>query len=168
MLAGEPRNLAEFRRGLPPRIAERVIGTVAGARHEPADVIVARAGALLGDVEGQREAEEVDALLTAAAKSGKAAVGCDAVLEGVNRGAVHRLYLLKGFSEPGRLCTGCGVLLRGFGWSCRLCEKETRVVELGEVLTERVVASGGTVETVEIHQALAGAGGVAAQLRYPL
>ena len=41
------------------------------------------------------------------------------------------------------------MLLRGFGWSCRLCEKETRVVELGEVLTERVVASGGTVETVE-------------------
>jgi len=42
VLAGEPGNLAEFRRGLPPRIAEPVIGTVAGARHEAADVIVAR------------------------------------------------------------------------------------------------------------------------------
>ena len=168
VLAGDPRNIAAFRRALPRPLAALVIGTVAGARHEAADVIVARAGTLLGHAEGQREAEEVDALLTAAAKNGNAAAGLDAVLEGVNRGAIHRLYLLKGFSEPGQLCTGCGTLLRGFGWSCRLCGKETREVELGEVLTERVVASGGTVETVEMHQALGGAGGVAAQLRFPL
>ncbi len=168
VLAGEPRNVAVFRRGLPPRLAERIIGIVAGARHETADAIAGRAAELLAHLEGQREVEELDAVLTAAAKGGKATSGLDGTLEAVNRGAVHRLYILKGFTEAGRFCSGCDVLERGFSWACRLCGKETSPVELGEAMTDRVVGAGGTVQTVEIHQALARAGGVAAQLRYPL
>jgi hypothetical protein len=41
-------------------------------------------------------------------------------------------------------------------------------VELGAVMAERDVAAGGTLETIEVHQPLAAAGGVAAELRYPL
>jgi hypothetical protein len=41
-------------------------------------------------------------------------------------------------------------------------------VELGEAMAEHVAAAGGTVETIEVHQPLAVAGGVAAELRYPL
>jgi hypothetical protein len=40
-------------------------------------------------------------------------------------------------------------------------------VELGEAMAERVVAAGGSVETIEVHQPLTMAGGVAAALRYP-
>jgi hypothetical protein len=35
-------------------------------------------------------------------------------------------------------------------------------------MAERVAAAGGTVETIEVHQPLGVAGGVAAELRYPL
>lgn len=167
VLAGDPRNVAVFRQELPPRLARHIVGAVAGARHESADVIVARAAALLPHVEGQREAEELDAVLVAAAKGGKAVKGVEATLAAVNRRAVHRLYVLRGFSEPGRVCTGCGVLQRGFSWTCRACGKDTAAVELGEVLTGRVMAAGGTVETIEAHQPLAAAGGIAARLRYP-
>lgn len=58
--------------------------------------MVERAAGYLSRVEEQREAEEVDRVLTAAAKRGKAAAGLDATLEAVNRGAVHCLYLSKG------------------------------------------------------------------------
>jgi hypothetical protein len=41
-------------------------------------------------------------------------------------------------------------------------------VELAEAMAERVVATGGSVETIEAHQPLGAAGGIAAELRYPL
>ncbi len=168
VLAGEPRNVAVFRKELPPRLAASVVGTVAGARHEAIGIIVDRAVEYLPHVQGQREAEGVDAALTAAAKRGKASAGLEATLKAINRGAVHRLYLLKGWSAPGRRCGGCGTLQDGFTWTCPACGGEAVAVELGEAMAERVVANGGAVETIEVHQPLAAAGGVAAELRYPL
>jgi peptide subunit release factor 1 (eRF1) len=168
ILAGEPRNVAVFRQELPPPIAAYVLGTVTGARHEAIGLIVDRAAEYLSHVEGQREAEGVDATLTAAAKRGKGAAGLEATLEAINRGAVHRLYLLKGWSVPGRRCGGCGTLHGGFPWTCPTCGGEALTVELGEAMAEHVAAAGGTVETIEVHQPLAVAGGVAAELRYPL
>ena len=168
VLAGEPRNVAAFRKALPPRIAGYIVGAVAGSRHEPAGLIVRRAAELLPHVEGQREAADVDGVLTAAAKRGKAAAGLDATLEAINRGAVHRLYLLKGFRASGRVCTTCGGLQRAFIWTCVACGSEATAVELGEAIADRVVAAGGTVETIDDHLALAATGGIAAALRYPL
>jgi peptide subunit release factor 1 (eRF1) len=168
VLAGEPRNVAVFRKELPARIAEFVVGAVTGARHEATGVIVERAAEYLPHVEGQREAAEVDVVLTEAAKRGKATAGLDATLQAINRGAVHRLYLLKGWSAPGRHCTGCGALQGGFTWVCPACGQEATTVELGEAMAARVVAAGGSVETIEAHQPLAVAGGIAAELRYPL
>ena len=168
VLAGEPRNVAAFRKELPAGIAAHVVGIVAGARHETTDVLVARAAEYVPHVEGQREAEEVDRVLTAAAKRGKASAGLEATVEAVNRGAVHRLYLLKGWSTAGRACSGCGALRPGRTGKCPACGSEATPVELGEAMAERVVASGGTVETIAAHQPLAAAGGIAAELRYPL
>ena len=167
VLAGEPRNLAVFRKELPPRLASMVVGTVAGARHEAIGLIVDRAAEYLPHVQGQREAESVDAALTEAAKRGKATAGLEATLDAVNRGAVHRLYVLKGWSTPGRRCGRCGTLQSGFSFTCPACGGEAGTVERGEAMAERVVAAGGSVETIEVHRPLAAAGGVAAALRYP-
>jgi peptide subunit release factor 1 (eRF1) len=168
VLAGDPRNIAALREELPPRVAERIVGTVEGARHEPMGAIVARAAQLAPHAEGQRAAAAVDAVLTTAAKRGKAAAGLEATLQAVNRGAVHRLYLLKGFNTPGRVCAGCGALQSGDTWKWPDCGGEATSVELGEAMAERVAAMGGTVETIEAHQLLAAVGGIAAELRYPL
>lgn len=168
VLAGEPRNVALFRQELPPRLAALVVGTVAGARHEAIGLIVDRAAEYLPHVQGQREAEGVEAALTAAAKRGKGSSGLEATLGAVNRGAVHRLYLLKGWSAPGRRCRTCGALGGGGAWTCPTCGGEALTVELGEAMAERVAGAGGTVETIEVHHPLAVAGGVAAELRYPL
>jgi peptide subunit release factor 1 (eRF1) len=167
VLAGDPRNVAVFRKELPPRLAGSVIGTVAGARHEAIGLIVDRATEYLPHVQGQREAEGVDAALTEAAKRGKATAGLEATLEAVNRDAVHRLYVLKGWSTPGRRCQACATLQTGFSFACPACGAETVAVELGEAMAARVVAAGGGVESIEVHQPLARAGGVAAALRYP-
>lgn len=167
VLAGESQNVASLRKEL-GRIVGHVVGTVAGARHEAMALILARAAEYVSRVEGQRGAAGVDAVLTAAAKRGKGAAGLDATVWAVNRGAIHRLYLLKGWSAPGRACAGCGELSEHVTWTCPTCGGPAAAVELGEALARRVVAAGGSVETIEGHPPLAVAGGVAAELRYPL
>ncbi|MBI3030630.1 MAG: hypothetical protein HYY64_14075 [Candidatus Rokubacteria bacterium] len=168
VMAGEPRTIAVFQKRLPPRIAERIVGSIAGARHESAAVLVGRAAQFLARLRGGEGADAVDAILTEAAKGGRAVAGLDETLEAVARGAVQRLYLLQGFSQPGRLCVECGALQSGDAATCRLCGKPTTAAELGGAIAERVIATGGKVETVGVHQALARVGGVAALLRYPL
>jgi len=168
VLAGDPPNVPVFREQLPRRIADLVVGTVAGAHHEATAVMVGRAAEYVSHAQAQQEAAAVDAALTTAAKRGRATAGLDATLEAVNRGAVHRLYLLKGWSTPGRRCTGCGRLQAGFTWVCPTCGREATTVDLAEAITARVIAAGGSMGTIESHQPLAAAGGVAAELRFPL
>lgn len=168
VLVGEPRNIALFEKRLPRRITERIVGRIAGARHESAGVLVRRAAEFLGERRGEGEAAGVDSVLTEAAKSRGAVAGLEETFEAVSRGAVRLLYLLRGFSQPGRVCAGCGSLQGGDGQKCRLCGKATKATELGEAIVDRVIAAGGKVETIGSHPGLRGVGGVAALLRYPL
>jgi peptide subunit release factor 1 (eRF1) len=168
VIAGEPRTISVFQKRLPNRIAERVAGSIAGARHESVAVLVGRAAEFLAHLRGGEGADAVEAILTEAAKGGRAVAGLEETLEAVARGAVQRLYLLEGFSQPGRLCVECGGLQGGAEATCHLCGKPTRAAELAGAIVDRVIAAGGKVETIEIHQALARVGGVAALLRYPL
>jgi len=168
VLAGEPKNIAGLRRELPPRIASQIVGEISAARHEPSGAIVGRAVELIGHLVLSDEVPGVDAVLTEAAKSRQAVAGVEETVEAANRGAVHRLYVLRGMRGPASLCPGCGVLFPGAPDDCRLCGKALQAVELGEALVRRVLAAGGSVDTVDAHQRLTDVGGVAALLRYPL
>jgi peptide subunit release factor 1 (eRF1) len=168
VMSGEAKNVTLFRKHLVPRIDQLVAGVVAGARHEAASAIIGRATELLGRLEEQAHAIAVDGVLSEAAKSRQAVAGVDETLDAVNRGAVHQLYLIGGFREIGRTCEACGALQRGTHPACRFCGKATRATELGEAMTDRVIAAQGKADTVEVHQALAEVGGVAARLRFPL
>ena len=50
--------------------------------------------------------------------------------------------------------------------ACRFCGAETRVTELGEAMSSRVLATGGGVSVVNRHSGLDGQDGVGALLRY--
>ena len=165
---GEPRTITVLRERLPQRIAERIVGHVPGTRYEPASAILDRAAALVARAKREEAERAVDAVLTEAAKSRQAVAGVEETLDAVARGAIHRLYVLKGFNEPGRACVECGALQREPASGCRLCGKTTKPVELGEAIAGRVISSGGTAETVEAHAGLARVGGVAALLRFSL
>ncbi len=83
------------------------------------------------------------------------------------RRAVHRLYLLAGFSAPGTACERCDALQEDTG-PCRLCGGPTDGVKRGEAMAERVLTSGGWIRRIPAHDGLAEVGGVAARLRYPV
>jgi peptide subunit release factor 1 (eRF1) len=167
VLAGQPEVLARLRSLLPVRVAGRVAGTIRGARWEAADALLERAVARLAAREARDAALEAEAVLVEAAKSGRAVAGLAATLEAVRRRAVHRLYLLAGFSAPGAACERCDALQEVTG-PCRLCGGPTDGVELGEAMAERVLASGGWIRRIPAHDGLAAVGGVAARLRYPV
>ena len=168
VLAGEPRVIAALRKHLPKALNAAVAGTVAGAHFESSAAIGDRAIELIRHLEATRGAAEVDSALTEAAKRGRAVAGLDGTLGAVARGAVHRLYLLEGLKRPGRGCLGCAAIDRDEGVTCRLCGGALHEVELGEAMSERVIADGGTVVPVSTHAGLERMDGVAAVLRFPL
>ena len=168
VLAGEPRNVSALRRELPQRAAAHIVGDVPAVRHEPSSVLAGRAIGLVAYLDASSDVPAVDAVLTEAAKSRQAVAGMEETVEAVNRGAVRRLYVLRGLRGPASACPGCGALFPGVAEDCRLCGKALQAVELGDTLVRRVLAAGGTVDTVDAHQRLAAVGGVAALLRYPL
>jgi peptide subunit release factor 1 (eRF1) len=167
VLAGSPRAVAVFRSHLDRRIGRMIAGAIAAASHEPVDALVERAVELLGRRKAEAEAAEVQEAVVEAAKGGAATAGVEATLDAAGRGAVRRLYLLKTFHETGRRCSACGAIQPGSSGDCRVCGGDTELLELGEALVERVVATGGSVDMVE-EPGLARVEGVAALLRYPL
>jgi hypothetical protein len=157
-----------FRKELPSDLADRVVGAIAGSQHEAASSFVERASSLLALRRGSDLAAAVDRLLVEAEKGGRPAAGPGAVLHAAGRGAIQRLYLLGGFSAPGRACSACGGLQSGADATCRLCGGLTTETELGEAVVARVIAAGGAVQILEKHAGLARVDGVAALLRYSL
>jgi len=168
VLAGDDRLVAALRSHLPTSLAERVIGGVRAAQYETASALARRATELLARTHAEEAQAAVDAVLTEAAKGGRAVAGPEATLDAALRGAVHRLYALRAFREAGRRCPACRALQRGPAARCRLCGEETQAVELSDALVDRVLAAGGQVEVVEAHEGLDAVGGIAARLRYPL
>ena len=166
VLAGGTRNVAVFRAQLPPRIAGRIVGTIPGARHEPASALASRAGELIRRSTSSDQAGTLDTVLAEAGAGGRAAAGLDNLLDAANRGTVDRLYLLRSFAETGGVCPGCRALHRAGRNTCPWCGKTTSPVDLAEAMIQRSLAAGGTAEIVEVHANLARAGGVAALLRY--
>jgi Bacterial archaeo-eukaryotic release factor family 10 len=166
VLAGEPRVVAVFRGRLPAAMAERIVGSVSGARYEASGAILRRAAELLAHADELQGDDAVDSALTEAAKGGQAVAGLEPTIEAVNRRAVRHLYLLKAFSAPGRVCVECEALQRESDATCRFCGQQTRAIELGEAMVDRVLATGGEVTMPERHGALAESEGLAALLRY--
>jgi len=150
------------------RIARLIAGVVSGSRHETSSDIARRASELVSHVDMQEQGSALAAVLTEAAKGGRAVAGVDATVEAVNRGAVRRLYVLKTLSLAGWSCARCASLQGDPGIRCRLCGGEATPVELTNAIVDRVIASGGEAEIVDVHEDLRRLGGLAALLRYPL
>jgi len=165
LLAGHEDRLSSFRPHLPERLQPLVVGSVHAGRWEPTSAILARAAERLGFQKLSDEATDVDDILTEAAKGGHAVAG-PGTLEAARRAAILRLYILRGLHRRGGECERCGAL-QETGPQCWLCGGLAREIDLGAALVERVLATGGSVDTVGEHSGLAAVGGIAARLRYP-
>jgi peptide subunit release factor 1 (eRF1) len=167
VLAGEERTVAAFGQRLPRTLSDRVAGTVAGARYEASAVLAGRAADLLAR-RSREDGDSVEAVLTEAAKGGRAVAGIGPTLQAVNRGAVHRLHVLAGSAVPAAMCRSCGAVQVPEAATCVTCGGDLRRPSGLDAVVDRVIGDGGHVEVVGSHAGLAAAGGLAARLRYPL
>ncbi len=167
VMAGEMRNVSALRQHLAPRILDRVVGTVSASRREATASLVARAAELLATLEKSEAGAAVEGVLTEAAKGGRAVAGLVPTMLAARRGAVRRLYVIEGLREEGRVCGSCGALTPGVVALCPECGATAAIVDLVAECVDRVVGAAGEVVTLEQHEGLRRAGGVAALLRYP-
>ena len=166
VLAGHEQRLSAFEPTLPERVRRLVIAHVHAAAWEPASAIARRAAERLDLQEHRSAAADVDAILTEAAKGGRAVAGTR-TLEAARRGAVDRLYILANLHRPGYECERCGAI-ESTGARCTRCGGSVREVDVPTALANRVVTTGGTVENIVAHAGLAAHGGLAARLRYAI
>jgi peptide chain release factor subunit 1 len=167
ILGGSDDTLPRFRAMLPKALQKQIVGTLTLDMTAPASEVMARSAELLETAEREREQKLVEDLITATAKGGGAVTGLADTFYEAHQGRVHTLVLERGFEANGYLCDGCGYVSAEPITKCPFCGGKPHPIE-GAVnrVVQKVIESGGKVETVAANESLAKAGHVGAILRY--
>jgi peptide subunit release factor 1 (eRF1) len=133
----------------------------------PASEVLFRSSAILLTVEGEREAEHIEAMMSAATAGGRGVTGLSDTLAAAQGGQVQTLIMLAGFSAPAYRSTGCGYLTVQVMDECPFCGSGfEEISDAVNLIVRRVVEDGGRVEVVRGSEDLEQAGGIGALLRY--
>jgi peptide chain release factor subunit 1 len=167
ILSGSDDTLPRFRGMLPKALQKQIVGSLNLDMTASASEVMARSAALLETEQREQEQKLVEDLITAAAKGRGAVTGLADTFYEAHQGRVHTLILERGFEARGYLCDGCGYVSAEPITKCPFCAGKPHAIE-GAVnrVVEKVIASGGKVETVATSEALTKAGHVGAILRY--
>jgi peptide subunit release factor 1 (eRF1) len=168
ILAGTTEVTSALQGLLPKGLSRIVIGTVnLPINATPRDVLQAVEPVAI-EYERRDERKTVEEVVTIAAKSDKAVVGLDRVLEAVNFNRAWRLVYVDGLSAPGFECTQCAALFASQDASCSYCggavNAEENVVALA---VEQAVRKGAIIEVVSRNAAasLQDVGGIGVLLK---
>jgi peptide subunit release factor 1 (eRF1) len=165
-LGGAEVTVAHFRTHLPARIQKRVADVLSLDLGADDRVVLRVLLEGLEMVERSKERALLRETIEAALAGGLGVLGLAETLEAVNRGAVRVLVLDRSFAEPGWRCSQCGALGAGTTLGCPYCQGTVATCDLAERMVEKVVASGGSVDTMDAVSELDDVGGVAAALRF--
>jgi peptide subunit release factor 1 (eRF1) len=102
-----------------------------------------------------------------AGKNGRAAVGLEAVLEGLNQQRVETAILDPSFQAPLRQCPSCRLLTLAAASSCPADGSDLRLLEDGaEAIIRRALGQDGDVVLLSAQGAITADDGLAATLRF--
>jgi peptide chain release factor subunit 1 len=173
VLIGQDRIVANFKVFLPDRVKQHIADTFPMDFSEERFKVLKKLFERLLQKDREEIHEEIQGLKERGLKAGSAALGLNGVLEAINQGQVHTLYLLKDFSLPGGKCRHCGSLIlvpsekRG-GPACPLCVGETRTIDLSEEFTKAALRQDGEVKWIDESPILKEHDGVGVSLRFRL
>jgi peptide chain release factor subunit 1 len=167
ILGGTEQNTSLFREILPKSIQRRVVGEISLDIEAPASEVLLRSNDIFLAAEREREAERIEAMMSAAAAGGRGVTGLSDTLAAAQEGRVQTLIMLAGYAAPAYRSTGCGYLTVQSLGECPFCGSEfERIADAVNLIVRRVVEDGGQVEVVPDNEALKQAGGIGALLRY--
>jgi len=173
MLGGSAEAVATFKDMLPTEIRSMVRGVFDSGMCVTADELMRKVEPLVSSFEAHRQDEEVRRLVSAAPKSGLAAVGLDDVLTAVHQGRVRKLMLVKDFNNnsktPGYGCGNCGFkTTTEAAGGCPYCGAAMQRMDYAvEDAVHLSIEQGAVVETVYAgNRELTEKGGIGAFLHF--
>jgi hypothetical protein len=167
VLLGQESVVQNFRKAVPRRVDERVVGTGHMDRREARDRVVAAAMTIVR-AEEERAAKALVVLIRDQALSGNLGVfGLEATLGALRKGQVHRIAISDDLKARGWRCHGCTALVTHLrNDACPYCTGGVDVVELGDEIVKDAVAQGAEIEMLRPSDELARMGKIGALLRY--
>jgi peptide chain release factor subunit 1 len=167
ILGGTEQNTSLFRDMLPKSIQRLVVGEISLDIETPASEVLLRSSDIFLAVEREREAEVIDAMMSAAAAGGRGVTGMADTLAAAQEGRVQTLIMLAGHTAPAYRCAGCGYVTVQRLEKCPFCGSQfEEIPDAVNLIVHRVVEDGGQVEVVPESEALKQAGGIGGLLRY--
>lgn len=168
VLAGPEEAEAELERELHDYLRRRILGRVSLPMTASADAVVERVSHLELELEGRREREAVDRLLSEAeGGTGRAVTGMAATLGALEANRAEVLVLSEDLGASGVRCERCGHLAARADGPCEACGGPVvPVPDLVEEAVELALRHRTRVETVADGEPLARVGGIGALLRF--
>jgi len=167
ILGGTEQNTALFREMLPKSVQKLVVGEIRLDIEASASEVLLRSKHIFLAVEREREAELIEAMMSAAAAGGRGVTGLADTLAVAQEGRVQTLVVAAGYAAPAYRCSGCGYLTVQPLEECPFCGSEfEEIADAVNLIVRRVVEDGGRVEVVPDSEALRQAGEIGGLLRY--
>jgi len=167
ILGGTEQNTSLFREMLPKSIQRSVAGEIPLDIEASASEVLLRSSHMFLTVEREREAERIEAMMSAASAGGRGVTGLADTLAAAQEGRVQTLIMLARYAAPAYRCSGCGYLTVQPMEECPFCGSEfEEIADAVNLIVHRVVEDGGQVEVVPDSEALKQAGGIGGLLRY--
>ncbi len=149
IIGGPVEATSIFEGELPRRIQQMIVGTVSVPLDSAQDKLLSEVGRILERAEQEDEARLVEAMITAAMKGDRAALGINDTLAAINEGRVHRLVVAKGYHIEGRQCRSCNVLVTDDAKNCSYCGGDlASAPDLINRASHKVLEQSGRVQIV--------------------
>lgn len=167
LIGGTPDVVPEFRDTLSGRVRDLVVGVLANPLFPTPSEVLARSGEAMRGIEAESEAALVRRALDEAYPQGRAAVGLEATLDALYRGAVATLIVGRERVQPGRACRRCGRLFVE-ETACPVCQERApaAVQDLIEEAVDAALYEGADVVFVDETPEWSRHEGIGALLRF--
>ncbi|MHB0858558.1 MAG: baeRF10 domain-containing protein [Anaerolineae bacterium] len=168
VLAGQKEVLSEVKELLPTETRALVVGEFAADMQIAPSELLSLSVDVAWQADLAEETRSVNEAITSANKGGSGVIGPDDTLQALHQGRVRRLLVDADYQEPGYVCGYCGHIADGEYESCPFCGQQEvcNVPDTADLAIRKAVQSGAEVDIVRENAELAGAGGMAAILRY--
>lgn len=133
--------------GLHPYLKDRLIGQIHVRIDADAAEVLEKARELREQTELRTIAGEMRQVQEFAGAGGRGTIGLTDTLQALNEQKIHILLVQQGFSRPGAVCDGCGILMPEQVERCPACNEPARAVDnVVDAVIQRAMELGSVVE----------------------
>ncbi|MEK7271735.1 MAG: Vms1/Ankzf1 family peptidyl-tRNA hydrolase [Nitrospirota bacterium] len=167
IIGGSEDAVTKVKNILPQAIIRKVISTFNAETFLGEKEVLNKTLKVLEELEGEKQKNMAEELITKAMKNNMAVIGIEDVLGNLQEGKVMKLVFLKDLTAVGFKCSNCGFLTVQTIKSCPYCGGKFEGVHyLIDYTAQKAVEQGALIEIITKSDELVKAGGIGAFLRF--